>query len=244
MSIVLPGARFLIIEDDQEIADLVGLHVRDLGAELEHAADGETGLRMALEGNYELVILDLMLPRLDGMETCKRIREKDKGLPILMLSARSEEFDKVLGLELGADDYLTKPFSIHELIARIRALLRRVHAAREEASAPGRPRKIEIGGLSIDLELRKVALEGRPLELTVKEFDLLAFFAANPGKPFPREQLLNQVWGYSFSGYEHTVNTHINRLRAKIEADPSQPKFIQTVWGFGYRFADAEELAQ
>lgn len=234
--------RFLIIEDDDDIADLVTLHLRDLGIALDRASDGKTGLRMALDQDYGMIILDLMLPGLDGLEACKQLREQKKLVPILILSAKSEEFDKVLGLELGADDYLTKPFSIRELIARVKALMRRVQALRD-APPPGRSEEnLQFKGMHIDLVRRKVAVNGQAVDLTVKEFDLLTLFASNPGKPLTREQLLNQVWGYSFSGYDHTVNTHINRLRAKIEADPSHPLYIRTVWGFGYRFADKEEL--
>jgi len=206
---------------------------------VEHTAGGEDGLRRAQQGGWALVILDLMLPGLGGLDICRQLREREDRVPILMLTAKSEEIDKVLGLELGADDYLTKPFSIRELQARIKALLRRAQMAAPAAAAP-RP-TLEVDGLTIQLDKRRVLLGGKPVELTAKEFDLLALFASNPGRPFNREQLLNQVWGYSYAGYEHTVNSHINRLRAKIEADPGHPRYIITVWGFGYRFADPEE---
>ena len=182
-----------------------------------------------------------MLPGMDGLEICKRLREQKPRVPILMLTAKSEEIDKVLGLELGADDYLTKPFSIRELIARVKAILRRTQDQGNVAMGRVQPTELAYDGLAIDLDKRRVTVEGTPVELTAKEFDLLALFASHPGKPFNREQLLNQVWGYSFSGYEHTVNSHINRLRSKIETDPSEPKFILTVWGFGYRFMDQED---
>jgi DNA-binding response OmpR family regulator len=232
----------LIIEDDPAIADLIELHLRDLGYCLDRATDGEEGLAKVLANSYALVILDLMLPELDGLEVCKRLRQKDQSLPILMLTARGEELDKVLGLELGADDYVTKPFGIRELMARLRALLRRAGAGEEEHPATGRGQKLVFAGLSIDLEKRKVVLDGERVELTAKEFDLLALFASHPGRAYSRDQLLEQVWGYQFSGYRHTVNSHINRLRAKIERDPAQPRFIRTVWGVGYRFAEPEEL--
>lgn len=232
--------RILLIEDDAEIADLCAIHLQDAGYRLERVADGEAGLRKAAGGAYALVILDLMLPGLDGLEVCKRLREMDSRLPILMLTAKAEEIDKVLGLELGADDYLTKPFSIREFIARVKAILRRTQMLNERGA--GEPVELVYDGLTINLEKRRVTLGGTPVELTAKEFDLLAHFATNPGKPYNREQLLNQVWGYSFSGYEHTVNSHINRLRAKIEVNPSSPRFVITVWGYGYRFADREEL--
>ncbi|HEX9841205.1 MAG TPA: response regulator transcription factor [bacterium] len=232
--------RILLIEDDPEIAELVHLHLRDEGYQVERADTGDGGLVLALQGGWGLVILDLMLPGLGGLDVCRRLREQEQQVPILMLTARSEEIDKVLGLELGADDYLTKPFSVRELRARVKALLRRSQLA-GALPAPERPVEVRHAGLAIHLEKRRVTLRGKPVELTAKEFDLLALFACNPGKPYNREQLLNQVWGYSYTGYEHTVNSHINRLRAKIEADPSHPRYIITVWGFGYRFADAEE---
>jgi DNA-binding response OmpR family regulator len=232
--------RILLIEDDPEIAELVHLHLRDEGYQVERADSGDGGLALALQGGWGLVILDLMLPGLGGLDVCRRLREQERHVPILMLTARSEEIDKVLGLELGADDYLTKPFSVRELRARVKALLRRSQLA-GALPAPERPVEVRHAGLAIHLEKRRVTLRGKPVELTAKEFDLLALFACNPGKPYNREQLLNQVWGYSYTGYEHTVNSHINRLRAKIEADPSHPRYIITVWGFGYRFADAEE---
>lgn len=235
-------ARILLVEDDPEIAGLVHLHLRDEGYAVEHATEGQDGLRLALQGRWNLVILDVMLPGVSGLDICRQLREHEHRVPILMLTAKSEEIDKVLGLELGADDYLTKPFSIRELLARVKAILRRAQMD-ADAGAPAPTPELEFDGLTINLEKRRVALRGKPVELTAKEFDLLALFAANPGKPFNREQLLNQVWGYSYTGYEHTVNSHINRLRAKIEADPSHPRYIITVWGFGYRFADPEEAA-
>ena len=234
--------RILLIEDDPEIAGLVQLHLRDEGYAVEHAAAGDDGLRRARLGGWALVILDLMLPGVNGLEICRHLREREDPVPILMLTAKSEEIDKVLGLELGADDYLTKPFSIRELQARIKAILRRAQrAGAPSGTAPSQT--LDYDALTIHLDKRRVLLRGKLVELTAKEFDLLALFAGNPGKPFNREQLLNQVWGYSYAGYEHTVNSHINRLRAKIEADPSHPRYIITVWGYGYRFADAEELA-
>jgi len=232
----------LIIEDDEEIADLVEIHLKDLGYRLDRAADGLSGLEKGLGYPYSLIILDLMLPGMDGLEVCRRIRAKDKNLPILMLTSKSEELDKVLGLELGADDYVTKPFGIRELVARIKALIRRTHGEESDGTAPTGARTLIFGDLAIDLDKRKVSLAGERVELTAKEFDLLALFASKPGRAYSRDQLLEQVWGYQFSGYRHTVNSHINRLRAKIERDPAQPRFIKTVWGVGYRFAETEEL--
>ena len=232
--------RILIIEDDPEIAGLVEFHLIDQGYRPDRAGDGESCLAQALDGDFGLIILDLMIPGIDGLEVCRRLRGEGRRTPILMLTAKSEEIDKVVGLELGADDYLTKPFSVRELMARVKAILRRAQAPPEGPQQVSQT--LEYEGLSIHLENRRVILNGRPVELTTKEFDLLTIFATHPGKPYTREQLLNQVWGYSYSGYEHTVNSHINRLRAKIEADPSHPRFIRTVWGFGYRFVEREEL--
>ena len=235
--------KVLIIEDDQDIADLVELHLKDLDINLDRATDGEFGLQKALDSDYELVILDLMLPKLNGLDVCKKIREHKKSLPILLLTAKSEEFDKVLGLELGADDYITKPFSIRELMARIKAIIRRVNAVIED-QVRSDVTELTFGWLNVNLEKRRVLLDGESIELTAKEFDLLALFASNPGKAYTRENLLNIVWGYQYAGYEHTVNSHINRLRSKIEKDPAQPKFIRTVWGVGYKFAEYEDFEE
>ena len=235
------GKKVLIIEDDPDIANLLEIHLNDLDLKLDRTEDGESGLQKALDNEYELVILDLMLPKLNGLDVCKKIREQKKSLPILMLTAKAEEFDKVLGLELGADDYLTKPFSIRELIARIKSILRRVSAIKEN-SIGSEKKELKFGSLIIYPDKRKVVLNNRLIELTAKEFDLLALFASNPGRAYTRENLLNIVWGYQFTGYEHTVNSHINRLRSKIEKDPSQPVYIKTVWGVGYKFIEEEEL--
>jgi DNA-binding response OmpR family regulator len=234
--------KILIVEDDPYVADLVEIHLKDLGYELERAADGLAGLEKVQEHDYALVILDLMLPKLDGIEVCKRIRAENKYTPILMLTAKSEELDKVLGLELGADDYLTKPFSVRELTARIKALFRRIEAEREKTDKKDKTAELIFRELRISLEKRKVILAGQTVELTAKEFDLLALFAAHPGRAYSRQELLNLVWGHQFDGYDHTVNSHINRLRSKIEKNPAAPKFIQTVWGVGYRFVEPEEL--
>ncbi len=234
-------ATILVIEDDPDIADLLGIHLSDLGYALDRAVDGKTGLDKALHGDYALVILDLMLPELDGLEVCKRIRSKDPYLPILMLTAKAEELDKVLGLELGADDYLTKPFSIRELIARVKALFRRIEIDQENLQRDAM-QPLRYGDLTVEPEKRKVTLRDQTIELTAKEFDLLMLFAQHPGRAYSRQELLDLVWGYQYAGYSHTVNTHINRLRSKIEDDPSAPRYIKTVWGLGYRFAEPEEL--
>jgi DNA-binding response OmpR family regulator len=234
----------LIVEDDQDIARLVELHLRDLNCRVDLAGDGEEGLRRAGATTYDLVILDLMLPGLDGLEVCRRIRAGQSGhVPILMLTAKSTELDRVVGLEVGADDYLTKPFSILEFVARVKALFRRVEALASAGAEPSRP-VLRRRGIEIDRDKRKVTVAGREVKLTAKEFDLLVHFAAHPGRVFTRGQLLDQVWGYGHEGYEHTVNSHINRLRAKIERDPSDPCYIVTVWGVGYRFPEHEPGAR
>jgi DNA-binding response OmpR family regulator len=229
----------LIVEDDRDIAGLVELHLKDLGCQSELAFDGEEGLEKALKTAYDLIILDLMLPGVDGMEICREVRAAKNNTPILMLTSRSEEFDKVLGLELGADDYLTKPFGIRELIARVKAIFRRVDSDRE-GSGGSVTSPVTAGDLVVDIEKRKVTLAGSAVELTAKEFDLLALFVRNPGKAYTRQALLDTVWGYTFEGYDHTVNSHINRLRSKIEEDPSNPRYIQTVWGIGYKFSEED----
>ena len=234
----------LIVEDDPDLAKLLQIHLGDLGYETEVAADGKKGLSLALEGSFSIVILDIMLPGLDGFEVCKRIRARNRSLPIIMLTSKSEELDKVLGLELGADDYLTKPFSIREFLARVKAIFRRIEVVQEDSAAvPEEAKMLDYGELVVDLEKRKVNLRGNALELTAKEFDLLVLFAENPGRAYSRQELLDLVWGYQYSGYSHTVNSHINRLRNKIEIDPASPRFIKTVWGHGYRFAEPEELS-
>lgn len=230
----------LVIEDDKDISSLLSLHLKDMGFVCECVAEGTAGLKKALSGKYELIVLDLMLPGMDGLEICKRLRKEKLVTPVMMLTAKSEELDKVLGLELGADDYLTKPFSVREFSARVKAIMRRMRPPEGDDATTGVIR-IQAGNLSIDREKRKVLLGGRSVELTAKEFDLLLLFASNPGRVYSRQQLLDLVWGYQFDGYDHTVNSHINRLRSKIERDPAKPDFIQTVWGVGYRFAEREE---
>jgi two-component system, OmpR family, response regulator len=229
--------RILIVEDDAHIADLLRMHLCDEGFTVEHAADGDTGVRLLERGTWDALVLDLMLPGVDGLEICRRARAMARYTPIIITSARSSEVHRILGLELGADDYLAKPFSVLELVARVRAMLRRSDAlarsARLEAGS------LEIEGLAIDPISREVQVDGRAVELTPREFDLLHFFARHPGKVFSRMDLLNQVWGYRHDGYEHTVNTHINRLRLKIEPDAANPRRILTVWGRGYKFGAA-----
>lgn len=227
----------LLVEDHVEISDLVRLHLRDLDCSVTVAADGLSGVAEAESKQYDLVILDIMLPGMDGLEILRRLRAKSMVTPVLMLTSKSTELDRVLGLEMGADDYLTKPFSVMELSARVKALFRRVEAMASRGGEKAKP--LEFGRLRIDPERRTVTLEKKAVELTAKEFDLLYYFAQNPGRVYTRSQLLDQVWGYTHSGYEHTVNSHINRLRAKIERDAANPEIILTVWGVGYKFAEA-----
>jgi DNA-binding response OmpR family regulator len=227
----------LLVEDNTEIAHLVMLHLGDSGMRVTHAAGGNEGLQRALQQTFDLVILDLMLPDIDGMEICRTIRNSDDYTPVMMLTARSSELDRVLGLEIGADDYISKPFSIRELVARVKALLRRVDSCTNRSNTET-PQALRLGELEIDPATRVVHLNDRAVDLTAREFDLLWHFASHPGRVFTRGQLLDYVWGYGHEGYEHTVNSHINRLRAKIEHDPSSPQYVLTVWGVGYRFAE------
>lgn len=228
--------RILVVEDDADIADLLALHLRDMGWEIDVARDGVSGLERASSGRYDLLILDIMLPGVDGLQICQQIRTSARYVPILMLTARSTDFERVIGLELGADDYLTKPFNILELVARVRALFRRIDAFR---SSPAAPETVVVRDLRISVSRREATLGDSRLELTAKEFDLLTQFARTPGRVYTRAELLDLVWGYKHDGYEHTVNSHINRLRAKIESDRAHPTYILTVWGVGYKFADA-----
>ena len=229
----------LVVEDDKSIADLLEIHLIDLHCNVTKVLDGEEGLKKALSEEYDLIVLDLMLPKLDGLEICKKVRSRDIYTPVLMLTSKSEELDKVLGLEVGADDYLTKPFSIREFIARVKAIFRRIEAMQKEIKNDD---DITAGDLTIEASKRKVILEGKRVELTPKEFDLLHLLASHPGRTYTREQLLSILWGYQYNGYEHTVNSHINRLRSKIEPDLSNPKYILTSWGVGYRFTESEEI--
>ncbi len=224
--------RILIIEDDLEIIKLLEIHLTDFIYNISIATDGEIGLEKALKDDYDLILLDLTLPSMDGIEVCKQLRTK-KDTPVIMLTAKSEEIDRVLGLEIGADDYITKPFSIRELLARIKAVLRRTNSTNvvEEHNT-----SLSFEGLSINVDKRKVVLNNEKIELSPKEFELLVLMASNPGRNYSRTELLNIIWGYNFEGYEHTVNSHINRLRAKIEKDMTTPNYILTSWGVGYKF--------
>lgn len=231
---VAAGKRILVVEDDPDICHLLEIHLRDNAYEVDLVTNGIDGLNRASNYDYELIVLDLMLPGLDGLELCRKLRAQSISIPILMLTAKSTELDRVLGLELGADDYLTKPFSILELQARVKAILRRS----EVTLANDQEERIEYRSLVIDVMRRSVSVDGQAVDLTAREFDLLLHFARHPGRVFNRGQLLDQVWGYSHTGYEHTVNSHINRLRKKIDCGLEQTQYIETVWGVGYRFRE------
>ena len=220
--------KVLVIEDDKAIWDLVDIHLKDMNCSVDRVSDGRDGLNSALKNNYDLIVLDIMLPNLDGLEICKELRKQENYTPVLMLTAKSEEFDKVLGLELGADDYLTKPFAIREFTARVKAIFRRVEALQKDQDDS---KDITIGDLLIDTAKRRVTLSGERIELTPKEFELLHLLASHPGKTYTREQLLSMLWGYSYNGYEHTVNSHINRLRGKIETDLSKSQIYSNNMG-------------
>ena len=226
--------RVLIVEDDKDISELLEIHLKDLYCEVRIEENGVKGYQLATSEPFELIILDINLPDKDGLDICRDLRAKKINTPIMMLTARSEEIDKILGLETGADDYLTKPFSVREFIARVRALFRRMEMTSDDET----DETLQFKGLQIDKSKRKVLKQNERIDLTPKEFDLLYLLASHPGKSYTRERLLSLVWGYEFNGYEHTVNSHVNRLRAKIEDDLNSPKYILTTWGIGYRFND------
>lgn len=228
----------LIVEDDSDIADLIRVNLQELGVETAHADHGAVGLNKALNEDYDLLILDVMLPEVNGLDICRKVREQKPEQAILMLTSKNSETDRVLGLELGADDYMTKPFSVRELQARVRSQLRKVHILKERnQETPSEDSGlIEMGALKINQKNHQVLINQTALDLTATEFDLLYYLACHPNQVFSRSQLLESVWGYHHSGYEHTVNSHINRLRAKIEDDATDPQIVQTVWGVGYKF--------
>ncbi len=227
--------RVLLVEDDRDIARLLTLHLEDLGCVVSVCHDGNEGLARALDGTaWSLMVLDLTLPGLDGFDICRHVRVSATYTPILMLTARASEFDRVSGLENGADDYLTKPFSVIEFAARVKAILRRVEQLARKP--PLQLRSMRSAELQLDLDRREACSAGAHLDLTAKEFDLLAYLMQHPARVFSRAQLLDRVWGATHDTFEHTVNSHINRLRAKVEPDPASPQYIVTVWGVGYRF--------
>ncbi|MDN3669289.1 response regulator transcription factor [Echinicola jeungdonensis] len=228
--------KVLVIEDDLDIAELISIHLKDLECEMIHIENGDEGFSVAINGTFDLILLDLMLPGMSGEEICASLRKEGVNTPIMMVTAKSEEMDRVTGLELGADVYITKPFSVLEFKARVKALFRRIKIAQEEKSDP--KKKIRYNHLEINLDGKFASLYGERLCLTPKEFELLALLATHPGKSFSRKKLLQLVWDYDYQGFEHTVNSHINRLRTKIEKDMQHPEYILTSWGIGYRFAD------
>lgn len=223
----------LIVEDERDIASLLELHLNDANFDVTLAADGHAGMRLAFHRPWDLVVLDVRLPGPDGLTICRALRREMAYVPILMLTSKSSELDRVLGLELGADDYVTKPFSVSELVARVKAIFRRIESV--EKRFPGGAEYLCVDDMTIDTSGREVKKGGDDLALTAREFDLLLHFARHPGQVFSRAQLLDSVWGYGHEGYEHTVNSHINRLRAKIERDPAHPQLIITCWGVGYK---------
>lgn len=228
------GIRVLLVEDDQNLAHLVSIQVSTLlPAVVDIISNGWKALDQVMSTHYDLLILDLMLPGLNGLEICRKIRQINKVLPILMLTAKSEEQDKIDGFNTGADDYLTKPFSNRELMARIKALLRRTN---KEIKTIDHTLFLQNAALRMDIENRTLYKLSQPIELTAKEYDLIHFFMKYPGRAFTRQQLLDEVWGSHFDGLEHTVNSTINRLRAKIEDNQNKPEYILTAWGVGYRF--------
>jgi DNA-binding response OmpR family regulator len=229
----VPQRRILVVEDEPDIAQLIALHLRDEAFDVTIAKDGHEGMRLACARPWDLVLLDLRLPGPDGLAICRALRADQNYVPILMLTSKSSELDRVLGLELGADDYVTKPFSVSELLARVKALFRRIDAVNKTAAPESR--SLSIGSIRIDSASREVQVGGKRVDLTAREFDLLLHFAQHPGRVFSRAQLLDSVWGFGHEGYEHTVNSHINRLRGKIEPDNTHPRYIVTVWGVGYK---------
>ncbi|NQV49335.1 MAG: response regulator transcription factor [Candidatus Marinimicrobia bacterium] len=226
----------LLVEDDAEIIGLLKDGLRYEGFELTISRDGDSGLEKARQGDFGLILMDWMLPEISGIDVMKALRTDNIYTPVIMLTARHEELDKVAALEAGCDDYITKPFSIKEMVARINAVMRR--AASNIQSEDSSTRTISKGALEIDLEKRSVSISGEEIQLTATEFNLLTLLIRQPGRVYSRKQLLDIVWDYSFEGYENTVNTHVNRLRSKIEKNPNKPEYVLTVWGVGYKFSD------
>lgn len=232
-------AKVLIVEDQEDIGSLIAVNLESLNLQTVHCRDGLQGYLEAQKNQYDAIILDIMLPGMEGLEVCQRLRQEANYTPILMLTAKKSEADRVVGLEVGADDYLTKPFSVRELQARIKALLRRVAFHENTHTNNQTEDLLRFDNLTIDIQKRKILRNDISINVTAKEFDLLLYMARHPGTVYTREQLLNAVWGYQHDGYEHTVNSHINRLRSKLEEDSTKPKFVLTVWGVGYKFYDS-----
>ena len=231
--------RILIVEDEKNIVDILSFNLSKEGYKTLEAYDGEAGLQLALEQDPDLILLDLMLPRMNGFDVCRSLRRAGRSTPVIMLTAREEETDKVLGLELGADDYITKPFSMRELLARVKANIRRSEMAAPAPSGTAAPAagRLDLGRISVDQDLMVVYKDGKPLELTQREYELLKFLAAQPGKVFSREALMEHVWNYEgYVGDVRAVDVAVRRLREKVEDDPASPQFVVTRRGLGYYF--------
>ena len=226
------GKKVLVVDDEKLIVKGIRFSLEQDDMEVDCAYDGEEGLRMAKEKAYDIILLDLMLQKMDGLEVCQQVREFSD-VPIVMLTAKGDDMDKIMGLEYGADDYITKPFNILEVKARLKAIMRRTAS---KAAAEPKGKIVEVGDLVLDCEGRRVSIAGREVNLTAKEFDVLELLVFNPNKVYSRENLLNIVWGYEYPGDVRTVDVHIRRLREKIEANPSEPKYVHTKWGVGYYF--------
>jgi DNA-binding response OmpR family regulator len=227
-----PVAKILVVDDEPNIPEVVSLYLRRDGHSVISAADGEEALRLYRQSQPDLVVLDLMLPKVSGLEVCRRI-QADERVPVVMLTARGEEEDRIVGLGIGADDYVVKPFSPRELAARVEAVLRRVNEAQTGASVD---KLMDFDDLRIDPNTREVTIRDTPVTLTAREFDLLHHMASHPRRVYTRDELMETVWGYAFAGDTSTVTVHMRRLREKIEPDPAHPRYLQTVWGVGYRF--------
>lgn len=230
-------SRILVVEDDKDIAELIAINLENLPAEITTVYEGRNGFLEAASQKYDLILLDIMLPGMNGFDICKELRMNRITTPIIFLTSKSEEVDLLIGLESGADDYITKPFSVRELQARVKATLRRERLQQQEQTDK-HLKSLFIKNLEINQKKRKVLLDGELVNLTPKEYDLICYLAQHAGATFSRAQLLNSVWGHEYVGYEHTVNSHINRLRGKIEKNPNEPEYILTTWGVGYRFAE------
>lgn len=235
--------KILLIEDDEALRKLILAELEMLQFAVKETGNGKCGLDMALAERFDLIILDLNLPELDGLDICKSLRTKEDETPILMLTARKDNLDRVLGLELGADDYLVKPFVMRELLARIKAILKRT-SSRNQAPSAAQSSVLRFGSLEVNFDLRRVSVSGKMIKLSAMEFDLLAFLAKNNGKAYTREELMANVWGYSAVGYEQNVTTHIARIRAKLEQNTDEPMYLKTIKGFGYAFASPDDFAE
>lgn len=241
MNAVIPHHRILVVEDDADLSRVMAMHLSDVPADVTVAADGREGAALARDSQaWDAIVLDINLPGVSGLEICRSLRTLGARVPIMMVTARSAEDDRIQGLESGADDYLVKPFGVAEMVARVRALLRRAAFSRSDADGVAPPDEVVAGPLRVNRTQRRAWAAARSLTLTPKEFDLLWHFASHPGQVFTRDDLLSTIWGHGHDGYDHTVNTHINRLRTKLRATSADRDWIRTVWGVGYSFAGLE----